>query len=95
MRPMGGGEGKAAPSASPQLAMEVIVSEPQFGDHLARMLAADGAVTRPSVAGDLLRQRFEGDRRITQTESRWVPDGSLDGGHWEIVEVIDVGPAPA
>jgi hypothetical protein len=66
-----------------------------FGDGLARMLAADGAVTRPSVAGELVRDRFERDRSIRQTESVWVPDGSLDGGRWETVEVIDVGPAPA
>jgi hypothetical protein len=68
----------------------------QFGDHLADMLLADGATTAPSVAGELARERFEGeDRRIRQVESRWVPgSGPFDTGHWEEVEVTDVGPAP-
>lgn len=60
------------------------------------MLLADGATTAPSVAGELTRERFEGDRRIVQTESRWVPGtGAFSDGHWEVIEVIDVGPAPA
>jgi hypothetical protein len=73
--------------------MEVIVSEPKFGNHLAAMLLADGATTAPSVAGDLTRERFDGDRRIRQVESRWVPSpGPFGDG--ETIEVIDVGPAP-
>jgi hypothetical protein len=76
--------------------VEVIVSEPKFGNHLADMLLADGATTAPSVVGDLMRQRFEGDRSIRQVESRWVPgSGPFGDGHWEEIEVIDVGPAPA
>jgi hypothetical protein len=59
------------------------------------MLLNDGATTAPSVMGELMRERFEGDRRLRQTESVWVPDpGPLGGGHWETVEVIDAGPAP-
>jgi hypothetical protein len=68
-----------------------------FGNPMADMLAADGAVTAPSVMGELMRDRFEGDRRIRQVESRWVESSGRfgDAGHWEEVEVIDVGPAPA
>jgi hypothetical protein len=67
----------------------------QFGNHLADMLLADGATTAPSVMGDLMRQRFEGDRHIKQTESVWVPgSGPYDSGHWEVVEEVDAGPAP-
>jgi hypothetical protein len=71
------------------------VSEAKSGNALADMLLNDGAVAAPSVMGELMRERFEGDRQIRQIEERWVPDGSLDRGHWETVEVIDVGPAPA
>lgn len=69
----------------------------QFGNPLADMLLANGAVTAPSVMGELVRERFEGeDRRIGQREEIWVPGSSpFDAGHWETVEVIDVGPAPA
>ena len=67
----------------------------KFPNPLADMLAADGAVTAPSVAGELTRERFEGDRRIRQTESQWVPSGRFPGdGHWEIIEEFNVGPAP-
>jgi hypothetical protein len=58
------------------------------------MLLADGAITQPSVAGELMRERFDGDRRIRQTESVWVDgSGPFNPGHWEEIEVIDVGPA--
>jgi hypothetical protein len=72
------------------------VSESKFGNQLADMLLADGATTQPSVMGELMRERFEGDRRIRQTETVWVADGGpLGNGHWETIEVIDVGPAPS
>ena len=73
------------------------MSESKFGNPVVDMLLADGATTQPSVAGELTRDRFEGDRHIKQTESVWVPGpGSPFGnGHWEIVEEFDVGPAPA
>jgi hypothetical protein len=71
------------------------VSE-QFGSPLVDMLLADGATVAPSVAGDLIRGQFEGDRRIRQVEEVWVPgSGPFGNGHWETIEVIDVGPAPA
>lgn len=70
------------------------MSEPS-GNALVDMLIADGATTQPTVMGELMRERFDGDRNIRQVEERWVPDGSLDRGHWETIEVLDVGPAPA
>jgi hypothetical protein len=74
----------------------VIVSEP-FPSPLVDMLIRDGAVTQPTVMGDLLRQRFEDeDRRIRQVESVWVPSGRFPGeGRWEEIEVIDAGTPPA
>ena len=71
------------------------MSDNPFPNHLVAMLEADGATTQPTVFGDLIRQQFEGDRRIRQTESVWVPDpGGFPGaGHWEVVEETDAGPA--
>jgi hypothetical protein len=68
----------------------------EFGNQLADMMLRDGATTAPSVMGELLRERFEGDRQIAQKEEIWIPGrGPLDTGHWETIEVVDVGPAPA
>jgi len=52
---------------------------------LVDLLVADGAPTRESVAGQLVRERLNAPRHHVTVESRWVPDGSLDGGHWEEV----------
>lgn len=67
------------------------MSEP-CGDALVDMLAADGAVTAPSVRGELVRDQLEAGASAgppcTRVE-RWVEPapGSLQPGHWELVEV--------
>jgi hypothetical protein len=52
---------------------------------LADMVAVDPPPVVETVFTDLLERELSGPRLAVTREERWVEDGSMAGGHWEVV----------
>jgi hypothetical protein len=62
---------------------------------LVDLIAADPPPAIKSCASDLLDQALSAPRVQRTRVEEWVDEpGTLHGGHWETIEVIDVEPPP-